>query len=74
VKNRVSKTKCTRERHFSEINGKTPAVEGWGFVASEGFEPPKSETADLQLSDVTCPVSLRGTVPSISLVKLLLAD
>jgi len=23
-------------------------VEGWVFVASEGFEPPKSETADLQ--------------------------
>ena len=27
---------------------KTPAVEGWGFVASEGFEPPKAEPADLQ--------------------------
>jgi hypothetical protein len=29
-------------------DGKTPAVEGWGFVASEGFEPPKAEPADLQ--------------------------
>ena len=27
---------------------KTPAFEGWGFVASEGFEPPKAEPADLQ--------------------------
>ena len=27
---------------------KTPAVEGWGFVASEGFEPPKAVPADLQ--------------------------
>ena len=22
------------------MRNKTPAVEGWGFVASEGFEPP----------------------------------
>ena len=27
---------------------KNPAVEGWVFVASEGFEPPKAEPADLQ--------------------------
>jgi hypothetical protein len=30
-------------------------VEGWGFVASEGFEPPKAEPADLQLSDAVLP-------------------
>ena len=33
---------------WTDLKVKTPAVEGWGFVASEGFEPPKSETADLQ--------------------------
>lgn len=31
-----------------ELKVKTPAVKGWGFVASEGFEPPKAEPADLQ--------------------------
>ena len=25
-----------------------PPVEGWVFVASEGFEPPKAEPSDLQ--------------------------
>ena len=33
---------------ISKLKVKTPAVEGWGFVASEGFEPPKAEPADLQ--------------------------
>jgi hypothetical protein len=38
-------------------------VEGWGFVASEGFEPPKAEPADLQLSDERLVVGQNGNVP-----------
>ena len=34
---------------LSATNAETPPTwEGFPFVASEGFEPPKSETADLQ--------------------------
>ena len=33
---------------LSLVNRENPPVEGWVFVASEGFEPPKAEPADLQ--------------------------
>ena len=47
----------------SFIESKTPAVEGWGFVASEGFEPPKAEPADLQLCCKSSKWRLSGNVP-----------
>ena len=42
---------------------KNPPVEGWVFVASEGFEPPKAEPADLQLSEVAFKIRPGGTLP-----------
>ena len=49
---------------FSKSRRKTPTYENkWGFVASEGFEPPKAEPADLQLSDERLVVGQNGNVP-----------
>ncbi len=41
----------------SSIESKTPAVEGWGFVASEGFEQPLPYVPERSLRE---PVAFAG--------------
>ena len=45
---RSARPKVSCEGSNQLAKRKTPLVEEWGFVASEGFEPPKAEPADLQ--------------------------